>query len=94
LITGITQHERHLWELECGVMWDLLLSWMHDGGVLLLLSLREGGRLWNRGYVCVVCCTEMIPEASKREDKGKKGKENQMSKSNAGVRNAGVRPSM
>jgi hypothetical protein len=74
-------------------MWDLLLSWVHDGGYCYSLSAR-GGRLWNRGYVCAVCCTEMIPEASKSEDKGKKGKENQMSKSNAGVRNAGVRPSM
>jgi hypothetical protein len=36
----------------------------------------------------------MIPEASKREDKGKKGKENQISKTHAGVCNAEVRPSM
>jgi hypothetical protein len=55
----------------------VVLNWVHYGKYCCILSARRGKAVESkvRG-----CCTEMIPEASKvskREDKGKKERENE-----------------
>jgi hypothetical protein len=45
---------------------------------LLVLSPREGGRLWSRGYVCAVCCVLYRDDSrsleKRRQRKKRKGK--------------------